>query len=247
VNFDSLAASYDTNFGLSPTGRLFRFRVAERVMAVSPPGARVLDIGCGTGEDAIWLAAQGYDVLGIDDSSKMIEVARSKASERRSSARFECRSAESLSEGPARFEVVLSNFGALNCVPLATWASIVPGLLSGSGRGFVALMGRRPLPEGLRRGFGVSDRGRIVDVRIGSSSVSVQYESIEAVKRALSPALTVSRAEALGCLVPGPGFEGFTRRHPILVGVLAMAESVVRGAPFFRGRGDHVLFEFEPR
>jgi len=61
--FDSLAASYDRGFGLSPAGRLFRFRVAERVMSAAPPGARVLDIGCGTGEDAIWLAAQGYAAL----------------------------------------------------------------------------------------------------------------------------------------------------------------------------------------
>ena len=247
MNFDSLACDYDTRFGISPAGRLFRFRVAERVTGEVRPGGRVLDIGCGTGEDAIWLAGQGYGVLGIDESPKMIEAARAKASERGSSATFECRSASSLGQEPARFDVVISNFGALNCLPLSTWAGIVPGLLTASGRAFVVLMGRRPWPEGLRNGFGVTDRGATAQVRIGASSVTVHYESSAAVRRALAPSATVSRVEALGCLVPGPGYAGFARRHPVSLGVLAAAETLMRRAPFFRDRGDHTLFEFRRR
>jgi SAM-dependent methyltransferase len=247
VNFDSLAAAYDRSFGLSPIGRLLRFRVAERVMSGSRPGARVLDLGCGTGEDAVWLASQGHVVHGIDESPKMIEAAKVKAAEHGSTATFECRSVQSLSLEPARFDVILSNFGALNCVPLATWAGVVPALLKESGRAFVVLMGRTPLPEGLRRGFGAADRGRIAEVRIGASTMSVHYESVAAVKRALASSATVSRVEALGCFVPGPGYEGFARRHPVLTGALAMAECVLRTAPLLRGRGDHTLFEFERR
>ena len=70
--------TYDRAFGLSPVGRLFRFRVAERVMSASPRGARILDIGCGTGEDAVWLAAQGYRVHGVDESDAMIEAPDTK-------------------------------------------------------------------------------------------------------------------------------------------------------------------------
>lgn len=247
MNFDSLAASYDTTFGLSPTGRLFRFRLAERVLSEAPRGARILDIGCGTGEDAVWLSAQGYAVHGIDESPGMIEAARAKAKERHSTATFECRTVQSLSAESSRFDAVISNFGALNCVPLGTWAGIVPGLLTAPGRAFVVLMGRRPLPEGVRRGFGAADRGPTAEARIGASSVVVRYESVEEVRRALAPSATVSRVEALGCLLPGPGYQGFARRHPILVGFLAMGESVVRDAPFFNGRGDHTLFEFHRR
>ena len=42
------------------------------------PAGRALDIGCGTGTNAIWLAQRGYDVLGIDLSPKAIERARAK-------------------------------------------------------------------------------------------------------------------------------------------------------------------------
>lgn len=247
MNFDSFAAAYDRTFGLSPTGRLMRFRVAERLMGAARQGARVLDLGCGTGEDAVWLASLGYAVHGIDESPKMIEAAKAKAAERRSTATFECRAVQSLSREPGRFDAILSNFGALNCVPLATWAELVPGLLTESGRAFVVLLGRKPLPEGLRRGFGVADRGRTAEVRIGASSVTVHYESVAAVKRALAPSATLSRVEALGCFVPAPGYEGFARRHSGFVAVLAMAECVLRAAPFFRGRGDHILFEFGRR
>jgi SAM-dependent methyltransferase len=42
----------------------------------------VLDVGCGTGENALYLAERGYDVWGIDFIPKAIERARDKASRR---------------------------------------------------------------------------------------------------------------------------------------------------------------------
>ncbi len=242
--FDSSAATYDDTFGTSPVGRLFRFRLAERVMSQTPPPARVLDVGCGTGEDALWLALQGYVVHGIDESSRMIEMAKAKAVRSASSATFQCRSLQNLSQTDAKFDAVLSNFGALNCLSLATWTDIVPRLLRPAGRAFVVVMGRSPLPESLRRGFTAANRGRTAQVRVGPGLLTVHYESAAAVKEALAKTARVDRVEAMGCLVPGPGFVRFARRHPTAVGVLAMGESLVRSAPFFKNRGDHTLFEF---
>jgi len=244
VSFDFFAADYDSTFGLSPSGRLFRFHLAERVMSATRPPARILDIGCGTGDDVLWLASNGYTAHGIDESPKMIEAAKAKALTSRSTATFECRSLSGMASESGRFDVVISNFGALNCVPLSTWTAVVPSLLTPKGRAHLVLMGRHPFPESLRRGFAAADRGEVAEVRIGASSVQVHYESIEAVKKALEASVTVTRVEALGCLVPGPGYRAFTESHAILVGFLAMGESVVRGAPFFKGRGDHTLFEF---
>jgi SAM-dependent methyltransferase len=42
------------------------------------PG-RTLEIGCGTGTNALWLAARGFEVTGIDVASRAIEQARAKA------------------------------------------------------------------------------------------------------------------------------------------------------------------------
>jgi ubiquinone/menaquinone biosynthesis C-methylase UbiE len=48
----------------------------------------VLDVGCGTGENTMLLAASGHAALGIDVSSRAIEIARKKATQRRISVRF---------------------------------------------------------------------------------------------------------------------------------------------------------------
>jgi SAM-dependent methyltransferase len=48
----------------------------------------VIDVGCGTGENALELASRRLDVLGIDASPRAIAAAKAKASERGSSAEF---------------------------------------------------------------------------------------------------------------------------------------------------------------
>lgn len=48
----------------------------------------VLDVGCGSGEHAIYLAARGREVLGVDFAPAAIEKARAKAKARNSPAKF---------------------------------------------------------------------------------------------------------------------------------------------------------------
>ena len=81
---------------------------------------------------------------------------------------------------------------------------------------------------------------------MGTGVVTTYYEPVSAVIASLSTRARVARAEALGCLIPGPGYADFPRRHPLVTGILAMGESVLRQAPLFRGWGDHTLFEFTP-
>ncbi|MDD1653422.1 MAG: class I SAM-dependent methyltransferase [Methanomicrobiales archaeon] len=48
----------------------------------------VLDIGCGTGENALFYASEGHEVWGIDSVPRAIEKAREKAAERGLPVRF---------------------------------------------------------------------------------------------------------------------------------------------------------------
>ena len=50
----------------------------ELANVVAPPGP-VADLGCGPGAHALALARRGYDVVGIDGSPRMVEVARTRA------------------------------------------------------------------------------------------------------------------------------------------------------------------------
>lgn len=66
-------------------------RPQPAVVRVAREGAivgSVLDAGCGTGEHALFLAARGHEVLGIDLVPAAIARARAKARARRSPARF---------------------------------------------------------------------------------------------------------------------------------------------------------------
>lgn len=48
----------------------------------------VIDVGCGTGENALYLASRGLEVLGVDAASTAIERAQAKSTERGISATF---------------------------------------------------------------------------------------------------------------------------------------------------------------
>ncbi len=61
----------------------------------------VLDVGCGTGENALYLAARGHEVVGVDLVERAIAKARAKAEERGLAVRFEIADALAL-EGLGR-------------------------------------------------------------------------------------------------------------------------------------------------
>jgi len=46
-----------------------------------PPG-KALDLACGSGRNALWLAERGWNVTAVDGSAVAIEILRSRASER---------------------------------------------------------------------------------------------------------------------------------------------------------------------
>ena len=102
-----------------------------------PAGSLVLDVGCGTGEDALFLAEQGRRVHGIDVSEVMLRRlpregrGRGIGPDRLATER---RAAEDLAAlGADRFDAAYSDFGALNCADLAA-VGTRPGAGAASGR-----------------------------------------------------------------------------------------------------------------
>ena len=120
--FDSLAAGYDSSFSQSEIGGRMRSRMWERARSAFAPGDRVLDLGCGTGEDAIRLARDGVRVVATDASRGMVEIARRKVEAAGLTDLVETRhlAIEDLTADSALdlvgFDGVLSDFGPLNCV-----------------------------------------------------------------------------------------------------------------------------------
>jgi ubiquinone/menaquinone biosynthesis C-methylase UbiE len=75
--FDAHAPVYDDNVFTKNTAREVEYLLEELHL---PPGAAILDVGCGTGRHAIPLAQRGYAVTGLDLSSEMLARA-SRASQ----------------------------------------------------------------------------------------------------------------------------------------------------------------------
>ncbi|MDV3294046.1 MAG: class I SAM-dependent methyltransferase [Nitrososphaerales archaeon] len=64
----------------------------------------LIDVGCGTGENAILFAGLGHRTLGVDLSPRAVEKARGKAKERGSSAEFKVHDALRLPELKRTFQ-----------------------------------------------------------------------------------------------------------------------------------------------
>ena len=146
--FDAVAADYDENFARSRLGRMLRGAVHRHLADLAKPGDRVLELGCGTGEDALWLARRGARVTATDASRGMLRVAAAKAEaaglgERISFSRLDLeRIGDAPSEGlDGGFDAALANFGVLNCLPdRRAVAERLAGWLRPGGRAAVVVM-----------------------------------------------------------------------------------------------------------
>ncbi len=245
--FDREALIYDDDFGRNPIGLHFRSIFQRRLLALLPPGSRVLDLGCGTGEDAIFLASSGFTVHGVDASPCMIQRARTKASERgipESRLRFEQRAAEDLSDMAALFDGAFSDFGALNCADVAAVGRGLALVLPPGAPVIMSFMGPRPLPATvarllMRRGAPRS----LSHPRVGGISIPVSYPTVRKVRELMGEGFEWRGAFALGVLVPGPDHVGWATRHPRTFAVLRHLESAVRRLPGLRSLGDHIVLE----
>lgn len=72
-------------------------------------GGSVLDVGCGTGENALFLASQGHTVWGIDFSPIAIKNAQSKAAQRKLNVNFLVRDALDLHNLGKAFDTIIDS------------------------------------------------------------------------------------------------------------------------------------------
>jgi SAM-dependent methyltransferase len=78
-----------------------------RLAELGAIAGRVIDVGCGTGENALYLASRGLEVLGVDAAATAIERARGKATQRGIAAEFLVGDALALEELGLTFDVAI--------------------------------------------------------------------------------------------------------------------------------------------
>jgi demethylmenaquinone methyltransferase/2-methoxy-6-polyprenyl-1,4-benzoquinol methylase len=108
--FDRVARVYDLMNWVMTAGMHQRWRERAVDLAAVGPGDRALDVATGTGDLAIALRGRGAEVVGVDFSERMLDLARGKAPE----IRFETANALALPYSDGEFAAVTVGFGARN-------------------------------------------------------------------------------------------------------------------------------------
>lgn len=255
--FDAIAATYDDVFTSSPIGRAQRQAVWQQMDRVFFPGNRILEINCGTGEDAIYLARSGVRVLACDASPRMIQVAQAKAARlcdriRPQFLRLEIEQLRSLN-AEAEFDGVLSNFSGLNCVRDLSVAALDLARLARPGStALFCLFGRNCaweiawyLAHGHPRKAFRRWRSRDTASLDGASTVTVFYPSVRRVEREFAPWFQLRSVQGIGVFVPPTFADRIARKHPRLLAFAEKLDRVVSSLSIFRSLADHILFVFE--
>jgi SAM-dependent methyltransferase len=251
--FDKLAAEYDTLWTNSVVGRAQRQAVWRYLDPLVRLGDEILDLGCGTGEDAVHLQKLGAKVYAIDASSEMVRIARARGVEARQL------SLASLSALNGKFDLALSNFGVFNCVPHgAPWwgrrssPSAMPligtqlsRLIHPGGHLAICLMGRCCAWEigyFLRRGqFRKAFRRWHPAGAPSGLGISVTYPFIKELARAFRPHFKLTRWTGIGLSVPPSYVKGLSAK---CIMRLARIDQHFSHWPLLRALSDHRLLLF---
>ena len=256
--FDAFAASYDQTFTESILGQLLRQRVWRVLQDAFMAGSHVLELTCGTGADAVWLARRGVRVTATDGSPAMLEAVREKVSAAGLDSLVSPQrlSLQEISEAPwpaqPPFDGAFSNFGGLNtiadCRPLAR--SLARAVQPG-GKVILVPMGPYCPWEILwHLGHGAPSTAlrrlrQPATARVGMQTIPIWYPNRRQLQRAFAPWFHPLATYSLGLWLPPSYLDHLVQRYARLFRRLDRLEAAT--ARLTGGWGDHYIAVFERR
>ena len=136
ADFDRAAEVYDHTFTQLAIGRYQRENVWAYLKKNLNPNRpmRILELNCGTGEDAIFLAKAGHQVVATDISKKMLAVCQAKITKAGLEQDVVVQQLDMKKVGALginnKFDLIFSNFGGLNCLALQEIEELLKALQS---------------------------------------------------------------------------------------------------------------------
>lgn len=254
--FDILAQTYDADFTHSHIGKLQRERVWKILHTLLYKENRllkILEINCGTGEDALKLAAMGHSVIATDASGVMIAKAQEKSYSSgvdRNYIHFMQCSFSELKQNflKEKFDIVFSNFGGLNCVDeeeIKKLSNDLYSLLSPNGYLVFNIMGRSCLWEILY----YSLRGKLktafrrsktsVNFKINGSSMPVFYYSPQHIKKLFRTKFKTVQTHPVGLFIPPSYLEQQFLKRKRLLNTLNYWETIFGNWSLLSSFADH--------
>lgn len=250
--YDAIVNEYDR---LVAGDNWMRRYLRERYLTRFGAGDRVLDVGCGTGLDTLFLAQHGIAVTAIDISERMLarvyaDVRRRGVSDRVAAVLMD---AAALGALPAtHYDGIISAFAGLNTVPdLPTFAAEAARLLRSGGHLIVHMLNRSSLWEWL----GLLVRGHLSEVRrlsgqcertftIGETAVCHRLYRPDDAYNCFAGHFDLDRVYGLGVLRP----PHTVRRMPAaMIAMLGTLEQRVGAAQPFQNWGRFFVLEMTKR
>jgi SAM-dependent methyltransferase len=255
--FDSVAADYDGPRGNNALIQRMRVTLWDTVQRELPAGSRLLDLGCGTGIDAVEFARRGYHVVASDWSPQMVERTRQRATaaQRESQVNAAHVGIHQLERLEGEFDGIYSNFGPLNCAPdLHAVASECARLLKPGGKLVFSVIGRicpwewgyYAMKRRFRRATVRAARGATA-VGMNGHTIWTYYYFPREFYRAFAPHFSLAGYRALSLFMPPPYLVDYYQRHRDRCEKLGRIDDRFGALPLLRDMGDHFLIVMRRR
>lgn len=257
--FDSVAADYDGPRGNNASIQDMREEMWRWLDGKLAAGSRLMDLGCGTGLDAVRMARLGHRVTAVDWSLRMVERTAQRAESASVSHLVKAvhLGAHQLDElhPDQAFDAAYSNLGPLNCVPdLIAVSRECARLLKPGGALIFAVIGRICPWEvahysRLRRWSRVTVRWRRAPMAVGmnGNTIWTQYYTPLELYRRFQEHFALEHYRGLCVFVPPPYVASIRDRHPSLYAALWRLDRRIAGWPLLRQLGDHFLIVMRKR
>lgn len=257
--FDSVAADYDGPRGNNASIQDMRSEMWRWLDATFTPGSRLIDIGCGTGLDAIRMARHGHQVTATDWSPQMAlrtsdRAIREHLTERVRVVPVGAHELDRLDEQGA-YDGAYSNLGPLNCVPdLGGVARECARLVKPGGALVFTVIGRVcpwEIVHYLRRRQWARVKVRFargfVPVGMNKRTIWTRYYGPREFYGAFEQQFTLAHYRGVCVFAPPPYLTGIRDRHPRSYGRLWRLDRRISGWPLLRATGDHFLMVMRRR